>query len=74
MNGNKPEWSGLAIKKIRQENPRAATRGFSFCATMDMLVSFAYTYNNIGKVFFQEYFVSLYFFSSGFFVTFSIRI
>ena len=35
MNGNKPEWSGLAIKKIRQENPRAATRGFSCLINLD---------------------------------------
>ena len=39
----------LPFQIIRQENPRVAARGFSYCANMDTLISFAYCYYSIGK-------------------------
>ena len=72
--GESEDKINTSFEIIRQENPRAATRGFSICVIMDTLISFAYTHDNIGESFFQVYFVSCYFVSSGFFITFSIRI
>ena len=72
--GESEDKINTSFEIIRQENPRAATRGFSICVIMDTLISFAYTHDNIGESFFQVYYVTCYFFSSVFFTTFSVRI
>jgi len=49
--GESEDKINTSFEIIRQENPRAATRGFSICVMMDTLISFAYTNDSIGESF-----------------------